>query len=294
MAKSVQWALALLGLWITGTALAHPGSGIVVNLRGEVFFTDTGKGVWKVDSRGTLTLFHSSPYHWMAISETRHAAVSPLWGDFQKVTPENSVPTVITSSDVPIAIGPDGVMYYAHQSGNHPMEVLRQDPNGETSVWVTIATNTEGQPIRWVNGMAAGADGTLYFTEDSAVRQISKDRVVSTVMRIHISGCPAETVLDSPPGPYLRGLAVGPGGELYVAATGCRRVVKISPQRETTTVLQAESPWSPTGVAVYGSDLFILEYEHIRAAEREWRPRVRKVTADGKVASLATVEREPK
>jgi sugar lactone lactonase YvrE len=294
MAKRIQLARAMLGLWIAGSAWAHPGSGIVVNRQGEVFFTDTGKGVWKIDSKGKLTYFHSSSYHWMALSATRHAAVPPSWGDFEKITPENSIPTMITSSDVPITIGPDSSMYYAHQSGGKPMEVLRQNPSGETSVLATIATNTEGQPIKWVNGIAAGADGTLYFSEDSAVRKISKEGVVSTVLKIQIPGCPAEAVLDPPPGPYLRGLDVGPGGELYVAATGCRRVMKITPQRKVLTVLQAERPWSPTGVALHGSDLFILEYEHIPLPDRQWRPRVRKVTADGNVISLATVERESK
>jgi len=290
--KRAQLALVLWALSITGGTWAHPGSGIVVNRQGEVFFTDTGKGVWKIDSRGNLTYFHSSSYHWMALGETRHAAVPPSWGDFQKVT--RGAPTVVTSSDVPITIGTDGCMYYAHQSGGHPMEVLRQDPSGETSVLVTIATNAEGQPIRWVNGIAAGADGTLYFTEDSAVQKISKERVVSTVMKVQIAGCQAEAVLDSPPGPYLRGLAVGLDGELFVAATGCRRVLKITPPRKVTTVLEAESPWSPTGVAVHGSDVFVLEYEHIPVPDRQWRPRVRKVTAHGKVISLALVEREPK
>jgi hypothetical protein len=52
-------------------ALAHPGSGIVVDDRGRVFFTDTGRGVWRVDSGGKLTLISESAMHWMAIDSGR-------------------------------------------------------------------------------------------------------------------------------------------------------------------------------------------------------------------------------
>ena len=31
---------------------AHPGSGIVIDKEGNIYFTDTGKGVWKIDTKG--------------------------------------------------------------------------------------------------------------------------------------------------------------------------------------------------------------------------------------------------
>jgi hypothetical protein len=52
------------------------------------------------------------------------------------------------------------------------------------------------------------------------------------------------------------------------------------------TVLKSEKPWSPTGVAVRGKDVFVLEYTNTDQA-RDWAPRVRKLGADGKVAILA-------
>ena len=50
-------------------AYAHPGSGIVVNKQGEIFFTDTGRGVWKIDRQGKLTYLPASRFHWMALDE---------------------------------------------------------------------------------------------------------------------------------------------------------------------------------------------------------------------------------
>jgi len=36
-----------------------------VDSYGQVFFVDTGQGVWKIDPQGKLTLIHTLAYHWM-------------------------------------------------------------------------------------------------------------------------------------------------------------------------------------------------------------------------------------
>ena len=50
---------------------------------------------------------------------------------------------------------------------------------------------------------------------------------------------------------------------------------------------------TPTGVAVRGKDVFVLEYTHHDKAEN-WVPRVRKLAADGNVAILADLTRDEK
>ena len=75
---------------------------------------------------------------------------------------------------------------------------------------------------------------------------------------------------------------------MYAAATGCRRVVKISAGGKVETVLKAEPPWSPTGVALHGDAIFVLEYPNTNGAKHaDWVPRVRKVGRDGTTTSLA-------
>ena len=89
--------------------------------------------------------------------------------------------------------------------------------------------------------------------------------------------------------PSLRGLAVDARGVVYVAATGCRRVISITPDAKVATVLKSESPWAPCGVALHGNDLYVLE--HINAnseAHEDWPPRVRRLGRDGKVTTLVT------
>jgi DNA-binding beta-propeller fold protein YncE len=94
--------------------------------------------------------------------------------------------------------------------------------------------------------------------------------------------------------PYLRGLAVDAQGVIYVADTGDARVLKITPQGKVTTLLQTESPWSPTGIALFGGDVYVLEFLHTaRDVRRDWLPRVRKIASDGRSVIIATVDQMP-
>ena len=66
----------VLSVLLGSSAFAHPGSGIVVDKEGQVFFTDTGQGVWKIDGHGKLTHLPASLFHWMAIDEAGYFAES--------------------------------------------------------------------------------------------------------------------------------------------------------------------------------------------------------------------------
>jgi len=85
---------------------------------------------------------------------------------------------------------------------------------------------------------------------------------------------------------------VGGDGDVYVAATGCRVVLRINRKGHVRTVLSAESPWAPTAVALHGDAVYVLEYFHTPGDDRrQWLPRVRKVDASGRVTTVATVNR---
>jgi hypothetical protein len=91
--------------------------------------------------------------------------------------------------------------------------------------------------------------------------------------------------------PYLRGLHVTEGRTIYAAVTGCRCVVRITPDGKVETILKAEKPWTPTGVAVGGKDVFVLEYPTV-PDHKDWVPRVRESAFDGKVTILADLTRD--
>jgi hypothetical protein len=59
---------------------------------------------------------------------------------------------------------------------------------------------------------------------------------------------------------------------------------------QVTSILKAERPWSPTGVAVRGDDVDVLGYTNANGPGTEgWRPRVRSLAKDNTVTTLVTV-----
>ena len=94
--------------------------------------------------------------------------------------------------------------------------------------------------------------------------------------------------------PYLRGLKVDTKGVVYVADAADARVLKITPDGKVSTILQLESPWAPTDVAVFGDIVYVLEFTHDAGDDRTtWMPRVRKITPDGKSTIIVTVDQMP-
>jgi hypothetical protein len=177
----IRTFLIAAGLGLAGapSTFAHPGSGIVVDSQGQVYFVDTGQGVWKVNPRGELDLIHTRPYHWMAMDEKGRFAASHTLGDFdggsfERITPGGSIPALVISSDYPIAVGQDGGLYYVPFSRTGRRELVRRMPDGQRSVFAALPVDTGPKPMQWVNGIASGPDGSLYVTENDAVRRIAE------------------------------------------------------------------------------------------------------------------------
>jgi len=272
---------------------AHPGSGIGVDQHGQVYFLDTGSGLWKIDGQGNLSWLSKTLFHWLAIDADNRFANSPLpKGATAEIQTVGTNPAVLIASEWPIAIGQDGNLYF--QSGRRgSLKVMRMTPSGSTSVLATLPLTVQGQPIADLNGIIAGPNGSLYYTEDSAIRRISAQGRVSTVARVRAPAKPP-SIPATNQHPYLRGLAVDANGVMYVADTGDARVLKITPNGQITTLLQTQSPWAPTSVALFGSDVYVLEYLHTNEdVRRQWLPRVRKLASDGTETIIATVDKMP-
>src|SRR5919109_1404088 len=164
-------------------SLAHPGSGIVVDSKGNVYFTHTGRGGGRIDPEGKLTYIHESGGgHWMCLdAEGRFARSQPK--HFERITLPNSQATLIwADGGSPIAVLRDGNLYYV--SNDEKMEpgglqVTRQSPRGEISVFPP-----DGKKITeklGVTGLAPGPDGTLYIAQPNAVLKLKTDGSFSTL-----------------------------------------------------------------------------------------------------------------
>jgi hypothetical protein len=266
--------------------LAHPGSGIVVDRLGQVYFVDTGSGLWKLDVRGTLIRIAAPRFHWMTIdADDRFAGVRLPSGSGGDVVRVGANPALLLASDFPLAMGHDGNLYSPTPGAGGRLDIRRLDPTGRSAVLASL-------PVPHLNGLAAGPDGFLYFTENNAIRRISAAGRISTVAEhIILARCASIPGTDAND-PLLRGLAIDSSGVVYVAASGCGSLLKVTPDGKVTTALQLEGPWSPTAVALFGRDIYVLEYLHTAIEDRlQWVPRVRKLSPDGKSTVIATVAR---
>jgi hypothetical protein len=292
-AQNLFRGLVITCLVVT-TSLAHPGSGIVVDRQGQVYFVDTGQGVWKLDTQGRLMPNEGPAFHWMTIDTDGHFVKTPLLSSPSAEIRQVGInPTLILSSDFPLAIGRDGALYYPELGRDERLQVVRLVSSGTRTVLAKLPADTESGPLRWLNGMAAGPDGSIYYTENQALRKINQQGTLSTIAsNISVPNCVRIPGYDDRLGVHLRGLDVASDGTVYVAATGCGALLRITARGEITAMLRTTSAWSPTGVAVAGNNVYVLEYLHTASDDRrEWVPRVRKVSPDGKVAIVAAVER---
>jgi hypothetical protein len=287
--------------WVHQAAFAHPPSAIAVDERGRVFFTDAQEGVFRIDDRGAMTRINPSAMHWMALDRSGAFAKAPEeFGEwFGRITPQGKRPTLISCSDFPCAIGGDGNLYFAKM---HGLTIVRRTPAGNESVLVEPKDYGVDSTRLGINGMASGPDGSIYVvTLDSVNRTEGTGEHVLYAINLNgdirkiAEGFVQEKVPDGEEHPevrpqYCRGMAVDDDGNVYIAVTGSRYVMKVTPQGEGSVILRAKRPWSPTGVAVREGAVFVLEYDDEKQVQnREWPLRVRKLDRDGHVETLVTV-----
>jgi len=295
--------LAMVGLSVPFPpgAFAHPSSGIVVDGKGQVFFTDNGGpgALWKIDAAGQLTRLREGGWHWLALDERGSYSAEDLKKWFKeritmnigRVALPDSKEALLQADGAPIVIDRDGNLCWA--KGN--LQIARLSPHGKVTLLAPSVQETVAK-LDGIKGLASGPDGCLYVSCPSAVLKIQSEGKITTLVHPIVlkdvdTDLPTGTPEDQKP--FLRGLAVDSRGTVYAAATGCHCVVKLTPDGKVETVLKAKRPWSPTGVAVFGEDVYVLEYTNANEGpNRGWLPRVRKLARNGKVTILATVVRD--
>src|SRR6266702_4609907 len=221
----------------TFPASAHPGSGIVVDEQGDVFFSDLDRGVLKIDPRGKVTtVFPREGGHWLALDASGSFSnvdfeKSPHWPRwFKRRTPAGVRPALITDGGSPLVVARDANLYYVCNDERMipgGLLIARLTPDGKETL-LTPAFRRTSDELGGIKGLAVGPDGSLYASYPKAVLKFTLDGKVSTVLNpVVVADCEKQPPVDD--APFLRGLAVDAHGVVYVAATGCRCVIKIMP-----------------------------------------------------------------
>ena len=264
--------------------------------QGQVYFQDSaGRAIWKIDAGGKLDkLSDKIGGHWMALDAENRFAHADL-KQFKRVRPSGAKPALIVAEGgAPIVVSREGNLYFGLSvldGGKSAVGLTQISPDGKQKLFAPDLKQTVEK--LGISGLAMGPDGSLYVACNSAVLKVKMDGTFTTIANpVEVKDCDVDFPDNNPkfPMPALRGLAVDSRGMVYAAATGCHLVVKITPECKVETILKAERPWSPTGVAVSGEDIYVLEYTNAtEGADKGWRPRVRKLERDGKVKTLATI-----
>jgi sugar lactone lactonase YvrE len=281
--------VCVFGVCLLASA-AEPGAGIVVDAERQVWFTDSVSGVWKIDPRGEVTQVYKHPALWLAMDlDGKYASSKP--DRYQRITQKGVKPALLATTSGPITMCAEGEVFYAASNESGPLHILRLVPNGDNFVVAKVPDNTKGAKLRKVNAIAVGADDTVYIAGNHTIRKVTKGGQVSDIIGplATLDDCGKVAGIPKKHRPYLHGLAVDKSGTLYVAAMGCSSVLKVTPDGKMSTLLKGDEGWSPTGLAMYESDLYVLEYKNAgSSSKKDWAPRVRKIAADGTVSTVGT------
>jgi hypothetical protein len=172
--------LAVVGCFITATfrAFSHPGSGIVVDAQGRVYFGEAGDidahlpgAIWQIDLQGRLTRFHEGGAHYLTLGVKQSFSQKDLDHWFgERSTPRlqlvgASDVSLVQADGQPIVTHRDGSLYYA--KGN--LEIVRLQSDGR---FTPIAPTLDWGKFGGVKGLAFGPDDTLYVECPSAIFKV--------------------------------------------------------------------------------------------------------------------------
>jgi sugar lactone lactonase YvrE len=286
------------------STLAHPGSGIVVDGQGNVFVSDINRGLLKFTPDGKVTVVLREAGHWLAVDTDKKLAGMdfqksdhwPRW--FKHRNPPGSELKLISDGGSPLVIHRDGNLYYVcgdEQMNPGGLQIGRLSPDGKLAL-VAPTLKARARELGGLKGLATAPDDSLYATTPGAVLKVNLDGTFKIVKQSIVAPDCDRYLLENPPAeyerlqtggtPFLNGITVSSSSDVYLAATGCRCVLKLDQQGRVSTVLKAESPWSPTGLTLHGEDLFVAEWTNAHSEQHDFRPRVRKVGRDGKVTLI--------
>lgn len=250
---------------------------------GNVYYSDLER-VWVISPAGRKTVAVANVHtHELGLDAAGNLYGEHLWyeGDATKQwghrvwrrAPDGRVTDVIPARrGFPAGYGfprdAEGASYWVDR-GRH-VRFLKKTLSGAAS---TIADCRECRDVRWIT---AAPDGTVYFYDSGALREVSAAGRIRTIAAGLGRRAWTQPQVNEPH--RVMGLWTDGGGNVYAALYGSREVLRVSPDGRKEVVATSRLPWSPTGGLVAGNgDLWILECSYTNAV------RVRRIARDGRI-----------
>lgn len=260
--RTLLLILAIATLGVARAAHAHPGSGIVVDRSGRIFFVVLGSNVIMVrEPNGTVRTFAQderlrAPHHLVLGRDGSLYVASDYDGRVWRVEANGTLTEYFNSNRIadslgvqvgswgdPFTIDPAGNIYaLASPNGSR---IIRISPDARVT---PIATRARFGPLHF-RTMAWGPDGALYLTDAIQVWRIVGDSATRIVAR-------GRSLLDA------AGVAVDSAGNIYVADYAGRRVVRLGRDGAVNTLpaLERLRVRNPIGVTLAANgDVYVLD-----------------------------------
>ncbi|MCW5911454.1 MAG: hypothetical protein KIT62_10285 [Cyclobacteriaceae bacterium] len=268
-------------LWVSSFAWAHPGVGIVMDSKGNVFYTDL-KQVWKIDTQGKKSVVVRNVHtHELYMDEQDNLFGEHLWyngerldtwghyvwrysadGKFEKIIPD----TEGFLTNYSFVRDKQGNMYLADRE-NKCQKVTRMNTDGT----ITTLGDACMENIRW---MTVTDDGVVYLVDLYDLKKVDQRGHVTTVAtQLQERSWTQFFVNDIH---AIMGITTDKQKNVYAAVLSGKKVKKISPDGKVSVFAATNVPWSPTGMLLApNGDFWILEYSGNNV-------RVEKITKDGR------------
>jgi len=266
--------LILAALLLTAApAFAHPGIGIVIDSKGNVYYTDLSQ-VWRIAPDGTKSIAVAKVHThelWIGANDDLYGEhlwyngeSADTWGSrvWQR-SPDGRVVDIVPShlgfNDYSFVRDAAGNSYFAVREKN---EIRKRAPDGGT----TTMARGHFRDIRW---MTVSPDGVVYFIDTVDLVRVTQDGHVAIVAR-NLSD--AKWLRPWIGRHRVMGLWLDRAGNVYVADHAGGNVKRVNRSGNVTVVTRSTYPWSPTG-GTFDRDgnLWLLEYAVNSARARKIR-----------------------
>lgn len=267
---SVTWTI---------TAAAHPGVGIVMDSKQNVFYTDL-KHVWKIDKTGKRTIAVENVHtHELYLDKHDNLFGEHLWYEGEasdkwgfyiwRLTPNGKIERVVPATEgFPIDysfVRDDQHMFVADREKS--CQRIIKTNNRETVV------HSKGcfKNIRW---FTRSRKGNLYLIDGPDLKKIDTNGNIE-VLAPSIAEKKASQFAVSDQHAAM-GLWTDKEENVYVAIYGARLVKKVTPDKKVSEVIHTSFRWSPTGgLLADNGDLWLLEASPLNEV------RVERITKSG-------------
>lgn len=254
--------LIVLGLFFMRSASAHPAYGIVVDARGNIYFTDIAHGgmgtLWMLSTDGELRpLLSNFHAHNVDIDGAGNLYTAHGEGDHSMLRIQRSgkIDTLLTTTKISRFFG--GNCTYSPNEGmlfGHRQRIWRAKAKGSPEL-------AHPHTFEWNQNILAGDGGVLYATDigsgNGRVIKLCPDGTSEVLADDLFSGLDRK---HDPHADVLLGLELDGEGNLYVSETGTRQILQIGTDKEVRSFYRSSGPWCPSGVFFWQKDAYILEF----------------------------------